>query len=247
MNRIVSLWWPKWVLLALVIIVLLGSAIWVWNAEGDISRTDVIVSGATVLYTLLTGVLLSVTYFSNRPIITLYTERERGNIFLIITNGGNRPATNVRLNFPKEIIVEGRDLTATTGIFKYEIGAIPAGGRITTGFGFGTSLFPEDDDESRLAVKAREDSGVRDETSDHEQLPPDEVVEGHRTTLYQEGTVTYRDQINGQRYTHRIVLDARYLEGTTWFTSSVEREMPRHIKNLRDDVRDIRRNFHRNG
>jgi hypothetical protein len=223
---------PLMGLFILLTVALAAFGYFIYQAEGDYTRTDVIVAGATVLYTGLTGALFWVTFLANRPIVTLFTERERERVYLTIANSGNRPAADVTLSFPDPIMVDGRDLTQTTGIFKYPIGAIPAGGSITTGFGFGTALFPNDRLEAQM-VQTMADSA-------------EDVGDGlsssmSRTTLRAKGVVTYTDQISGRRYRHGIVLDARYLEGLTWFTSSRERDLERNIRDSRNELRSIRR------
>lgn len=226
--------------LLVLLVILAAFAYFVSQAEGNYTRTDVIVAGATVIYTGLTGLLLWVTFLANRPIVTMYTERERDRVYLIIVNNGSRPAADVTLKFPSPIMVDGSDLTQSTGIFKYPIGAIPAGGSITTGFGFGTALFPSDKAEAQLAQSTgNEEMGATvDDAGDGEEALSSPAP---RTTLRAEGVVTYADQINGRRFRHNIVLDARYLEGLTWFTSSRDKDLERNIRDSRNELRSIRK------
>jgi len=231
---------PKFVLIIAVVIVLCAFAYFVGDADGKVSRADVIVAAATVLYTVLTGALLWATYSANRPIVTVYTERELDRIYLVVANNGNRPAAAVRLTFTEPILVDGRDLTQTTGIFLHPIGSIPAGGKISTGFGFGTMLFPTDRTEEDLVQDSASEGDTTTQGGGND--AGDAMSEPTpRTTLRADGSVSYVDPTNGWAYRLPVVLDARYLEGLTWFTSSRDRDLERNIRDSRNDLRAIRR------
>ncbi len=167
-------------------------------------------------------------------------ERNQLQIYLAVSNTGNRPAADIKLKFDSPVVVDGRDLRQDTGIFKHPIGSLPAGGSIVTGFGFGTSLFPGDKVEEKLAVHDRHEQGtieVRSDDNDNLVIPEDLPS----VTLYVEGKATYRDATSSMKYSHKVVIDARYLEGLTWFTSSRDREIPRYLQDSRDELRTIRR------
>jgi hypothetical protein len=232
---------PQLLLSLLLLLVFLAIGLFANRAEGNYSRADVIIAGATVLYTGLTGLLLSVTYFANRPIVTLFMEREGQRVYLTVANNGNRPATNVRLTFSNPVVVNGQDLTQNTGIFKHPIGTIPAGGAITTGFGFGTMLFPDDSSEEQLAGDLNDQSDITIDGTAAEQAKGQVANPAPRTTLWAEGIATYADQITKRTYEHSVVLDARYLEGLTWFTSSRDNAIERGIRDSRNELRAIRR------
>lgn len=51
---------------------------------------------------------------------------------------------------------------------------------------------------------------------------------------------SYQDASSPLKCSHPVVIDARYLEGVTWFTSSREREIPSTLRNIRDEVRSMR-------
>lgn len=232
---------PQLLLVLSLLLVLLPIGVLFYRAGDTYSRTDVIITVATVLYTSLTGALLWVTYFAYRPIVTMYTERQGHQVYLIVANTGQRPAADVKPSFSTPIMVNGEDLTKTIGIFKYPIGAIPPGGAITTGFGFGTQLFPDDPSEEQLAQGTDEQSDISLEENAAERLEDSRRDSPLTTTLRAEGIVSYLDQVNNRSYKHGIVLDARYLEGLSWFTSSRDRELERNIRDSRNELRAIRR------
>ncbi len=54
------------------------------------------------------------------------------------------------------------------------------------------------------------------------------------------GTVIYADAETGEPYSTRVALDVDHLKGVTWFSSSVEQESSRMLRDIRNELRGIR-------